>query len=104
MKSLGETPNRFYRPWILSALSGLILASTFPRPGLSLLAWFAFLPVFFALRNVSPALALRYGFMAGLCFYTPGLGWVTNTMTRYGNLPESVSFGLLLLLAAYLSL
>ncbi len=91
------------RFWILSSLTGLALVLVFPRFELSFLAWFAFVPLFFAVWN-QPALKVAAGgFGAGFVFYFFGLNWVTNTLSNYGNIPIVLSYAILALLAAYLA-
>ncbi len=89
---------------VLPALSGLFLILIFPRFNLELLAWFSLVPLFFAIQNQPLHRVLLYGFTAGMVFYFFGLHWVTNTIVNYGHLPLWLSYIVLLLLAAYLSL
>jgi len=89
--------------WILSASSGLFLILIFPRFNLEFLAWFALIPLLFSIQNQTLGAVARRGFFAGMIFYFFGLNWVTNTLINYGNIPKSLSFLILGLLAAYLS-
>ena len=98
MQTLNRTPS-----WILAATSGFFLILIFPRFNLEFLAWFALIPLFFAIQNQSVAAAAGRGFLAGMVFYFFGLLWVTNTLVNYGNIPRGLGFLLLGLLAAYLS-
>ncbi|MFQ5451730.1 MAG: apolipoprotein N-acyltransferase [Nitrospinaceae bacterium] len=91
-------------PWIFSTLSGLMLILIFPRFNLEFLAWFALVPLFFAIQDQPLPRTSLYGFWTGIIFYFFGLHWVTNTLVNYGNIPTILSYGVLLLLAAYLSL
>lgn len=92
------------RSWILSTLSGFMLILIFPRFGFETLAWFALIPLFFVIQNSSPARTALMGFWTGMVFYFFGLNWVTNVIVNYGNLPVVLSYLILTLLAAYLSL
>jgi apolipoprotein N-acyltransferase len=92
------------RPWILSTLSGLMLVLIFPRFNLEILAWFSLIPLFFLIQDQPLIRVTAFGFWSGMVFYFFGLQWVTNTIVNYGNLPVVVSYLILLLLAAYLSL
>ncbi len=85
--------------WV-SALSGLALASSFPSPDLTMLAWIGLVP----LVLVMPQRPFKSGFVAGLAFFASTLYWVNIVMTTYGHLPLVVSFLLYLLLAGYLAL
>ncbi len=91
------------RFWILSTLTGLALILVFPRFDLSFLAWFALVPLFFALWGQPARRVALGGFWAGFVFYFFGLNWVTNTLSNYGNIPLVLSYLILALLAAYLA-
>jgi len=92
------------RPWVSASLTGLLLALAFPRPGFSILAWIAFLPLFYAIRGNSPANSFKLGFLAGFVAYAGIFYWLNIVMTTYGKLPLPVSICLTLLMAAYLAL
>ena len=98
MQSLNRLPS-----WILSASSGLLLILIFPLFNQEFLAWFALVPLFFAIQNQTMGTAAVRGFVAGMIFYFFSLNWVTNTLVNYGNIPTSLSYILLGLLAGYLS-
>ncbi len=87
----------------LSALSGLLLAFSFPRFDLAPLALFALLPLYFAIHPLGWKKAAIQGFIAGMVFYSIALSWVVNTLVNYGHLPLPVAWGVLSLLVAYLS-
>lgn len=95
-------PKRASYLWAL--LSGVLLALSFPIPGLSLLAWFAFVPLFKAAEGANPKGAFKLGFTAGVAAYAGILYWVNIVMITYGKLPAVVSFSLYLFLCAYLAL
>ncbi|WP_129128496.1 apolipoprotein N-acyltransferase [Geomonas oryzae] len=84
--------------------SGALLALSFPLPGISVLAWIAFVPLFVAADGVSPRFGFRLGFVAGSAAYAALLYWLNVVMTGYGRLHWSVSGTLFLLLAGYLAL
>jgi apolipoprotein N-acyltransferase len=92
------------RDYLLAVISGILLALSFPRPGISILAWFAFVPLFLALGEKTPRKAFRLGFAFGLTAYAGIFYWLNIVMTTYGKLSLLVSFCLYLLLAAYLAL
>ncbi len=92
------------QPWVSASLTGLLLALSFPKPGLSILAWFAFLPLFYAIRDNSPANSFKLGFLSGFVAYAGIFYWLNIVMTTYGKLPFLVSICLMLLMAAYLAL
>ena len=95
-----EEPGRYF--WAL--LSGALLALSFPKPGISLLAWCAFVPLFAAAAGTTPKGCFKLGFVAGLAAYAGVLYWVNIVMVTYGKLPPAVSGSLYLTLAAYLAL
>lgn len=81
-----------------------MLVLIYPRIDLSFLAWFSLVPLFFLIQDQPLARATLFGFWTGMVFYFFGLLWVTNTIINYGNVPVFVSYLILMLLAAYLSL
>lgn len=92
------------RPWVSAVLTGLLLALSFPRPGLSILAWIAFLPLLYAIKGKSPAYSFKLGFLAGFVAYAGVFYWLNIVMTTYGKLPSPVSICLTLTMAAYVAL
>ena len=96
--------NEIKTRWLPAALSGLLLTVAFPKLGMSMLAWIAFVPLFFVLRNLDPPKAFRTGLITGMIHYLTLLYWVVITMRTYGYLPWWQCIGLLLLLSAYLGL
>ncbi|MGD2187476.1 MAG: apolipoprotein N-acyltransferase [Desulfobacterales bacterium] len=89
---------------LLAALSGLLLTGSFPKIGLDWLAWFALIPLFTAIANLSAKESFRIGFIAGLVHYLTLLYWVVPVMRTYGYLPLYLSFAILFLFAAVLAL
>lgn len=92
------------RPWVSASLSGVLLLLSFPEPGLSILAWMAFLPLLYAVRDKTPKDSFKLGFLSGFVAYAGIFYWLNIVMTTYGKLPLLVSFSLTLLMAAYLAL
>ena len=92
------------RPWVSASLSGVLLALSFPKPGFSILAWVAFLPLFYAIRGKSPKKSFKLGFLSGLVAYSAVFYWLNIVMMKYGKLSLPVSFSLTFLMAAYLAL
>jgi apolipoprotein N-acyltransferase len=84
----------------LSALSGLLLAASFPLPDYGLLAWLGLLPLILVMQGRP----FKSGFVAGMVFFAASLYWLNIVMTTYGHLSLGVSFVLYLSLAAYLAL
>lgn len=92
------------RDYWLAALSGVLLALSFPKPDLSFLAWVAFVPLLLSMSKKSPAMAFRLGFTCGMVAYGGLLYWLNIVMVTFGKLHWSVSVCLYLLLVAYLAL
>ncbi|MEJ2658352.1 MAG: apolipoprotein N-acyltransferase [Desulfobacterales bacterium] len=88
----------------LAASSGFLLTLSFPRTGISFLAWFALVPLFLALRDLSLKNGFYLGLLTGLVHYLTLIYWLVPTMTTYGHLPHYVSVPILLLLSLYLAL
>lgn len=92
------------KPWVNAFLTGILLALSFPKPGLSILAWVAFLPLFYEVRQKSAKESFKLGFVAGFIAYAAVFYWLNIVMTTYGKLPLPVSLSLTFLMAAYLAL
>jgi len=91
-------------PYLLPALSGLLLALSFPKADISILAWVAFVPLLYRLQVNGPRRAFYSGLVTGFVFNLASVYWVINTMSNYGGLPLPVSLTLLVALSAYLAL
>jgi apolipoprotein N-acyltransferase len=92
------------KDYLKAIISGLLLAFAFPKFNLEFLAWFALVPLLFAIYSGNARRALKLGFVTGLVFYFITLSWVINTLVNYGNIPTVMSWLILSLLVAYLSL
>jgi apolipoprotein N-acyltransferase len=90
--------------YLLAVLSGAMLALSFPRPGISPLAWIAFVPLFIAAAGAPQKVRFQLGFAAGFTAYAGILYWLNIVMISYGHLHWTVSGTLYLTLAAYLAL
>jgi len=90
--------------FFLAASSGFLLTLSFPNFDISWLAWFAFVPLFVSLRNLSLKNSFYLGLFAGLVHYLSLVYWLAHTMSTYGHLPFYVSIPILLLLSFYLAL
>lgn len=85
-------------------LSGVLSVLIFPSFNLEILAWVAFIPLFFALQGQSLKNAFWLGWGAGLIHFFGTLYWVTVAMTVYGHIPKSVSAVLLVFQVMYVAL
>jgi apolipoprotein N-acyltransferase len=85
-------------------LSGVLLTGAFPKIGLDWLAWFALVPLLYAVRDLSAGAGFRIGFITGLVHFLSLLYWLVPVMRTYGYLPMFLSVSILVLLAAVLAL
>ncbi len=90
--------------YFLAATSGFLLTLSFPRFDISWVAWFAFIPLFVASRNLSLKNSFYLGLFAGLVHYLSLVYWLAHTMSAYGHLPFFVNIPILLLFSFYLAL
>ncbi|MEE8398252.1 MAG: apolipoprotein N-acyltransferase [Desulfobacterales bacterium] len=88
----------------LAIASGLMLTGSFPAANLSSLSWFALVPLFIAMRDLSAKDSFRIGLLTGCIHYLSLMYWLAYTMQTYGGLPPWVSIPVLFLLAIYLGL
>ena len=94
-----------YRHIFFSLLSGFLLFLSFPKFGLGIIAWIAFVPFFVALRNVEAVRhAVLLGLITGITAYVGLLYWIIPVIVNYGHLPYYMSAIIMLMLAGYLSL
>lgn len=93
------------RLYAAAALGGLLIAACFLRFGLFPLAWFAFVPILWALDQApGPREARRLGFVAGVGTNLPAFWWLVYTIHVFGGFPWIVAVLLYLLLTALTSL
>ena len=81
------------RSLVLASASGLFLPLSFPKSDLGLLAWIALVPLHWALDGKTKAQAFWIGWLSGTIAFTGMMAWVVT-----------ISYGLMLLLTAYLGL
>ncbi|MDD2582133.1 MAG: apolipoprotein N-acyltransferase [Desulfuromonadaceae bacterium] len=91
------------RAW-LAVASGILIALSFPNPGLAFLAWIALIPLLIAMEESTPREAFRIGLTCGITAYAGILYWLNIVFTRYGHLPWAVSIPAYLLLVLWLAL
>ena len=92
------------RSLVLAGASGLFLPLSFPKSDLGLLAWIALVPLHWALDGKSKTQAFWIGWLSGTIAFTGMMAWVVTAMNTYGKVPLVISYGLMLLLTAYLGL
>jgi len=91
---------RIDKSLLVAALSGGLLALSFPRPDLYLLAWVALVPLLLVMEKRPFA----SGFWAGATFFSAVLYWLNIVMTTFGGLDPFSSLVAYLLLVTYLAL
>ena len=94
----------FDRRGLLAIASGILIALSFPSPGLSFLAWIALIPLLIAMEESTPQVAFRIGLISGITAYALILYWLNIVFVRYGHLPWSVSIPVYLLLVLWLAM
>ncbi|MBT3388562.1 MAG: apolipoprotein N-acyltransferase, partial [Desulfobacula sp.] len=87
-----------------SALSGILLTLSFPKAGLSFLAFFALVPWLLTIPSLTAKQAFKSGLTAGLTHFITLLYWLVQTIHTYGGLHPVLSIFVLILLSIYLAL
>ncbi len=88
----------------LPLLSGILLIVIQPPVSLFPLAFFALIPLLGSIRKDDLRFSFFSGYVAGVVSYFGLIYWVIIAMNRYGGIDISLSFLILLLFVAYLSL
>jgi apolipoprotein N-acyltransferase len=88
---------------LLAAVSGLLLTGSFPKIGVDWLAWFALVPLLYTLKDLTPKVGFRMGFITGLIHFLSLLYWVVPVMRTYGFLPIYLAVSVLFLFSAVLA-
>lgn len=89
---------------LLAATSGILLPLCFPKFDLGLLAWVVLIPLHIALDGSRRTQAFWLGWLSGMIGFTGIMSWVVTAMHTYGKVPLVISYGIMLLLTAYLGL
>jgi apolipoprotein N-acyltransferase len=84
----------------LAAISGLALAAAFPKVDLSLFAWVAFVPLFYAIEGQSMRRVFGYALLQGFVCYVGSLYWVVIALHDFASVPTALAVLPMLLLAA----
>lgn len=104
------------RLWLLSLCSAVLQCLPFPLAGpvpawRRLFCWICLTPLLFALSGrtkkgdrLSTKQAALLAYACGIVWYLGNCYWIYQTMHLYGNLPEIVAAGILILFAFYLGL
>ncbi|MDY6853938.1 MAG: apolipoprotein N-acyltransferase [Thermodesulfobacteriota bacterium] len=81
-----------------------MLIIAFPRFNLEFVAWFALIPLFYAIHGKNIYQSFYLGTITGFVFFLGVINWVFIAVSRYGNLSYIFSIAVLILLVSYLSL
>ena len=81
-----------------------MLIIAFPRFNLECAAWFALIPLFYAIQGKNLYQSFYLGTITGFVFFLGVVNWVFIAVSRYGNLNYIFSITVLILLVSYLSL
>ena len=88
-----------------AALSGALLALSFPLYGHPAVSWIALTPLLVALAGaISLGRAFLLGLVAGVVYFSGTLYWITHVMAMYGGLQPAVAMLINGALIAYLAL
>jgi apolipoprotein N-acyltransferase len=85
------------------ALSGALLALSFPGPDLWALAFVALVPLLHALRVSAWPRALAPGYACGAVFFAGLLYWIPRVLVRHGGVPWAAALAVFGLLVFYLA-
>jgi apolipoprotein N-acyltransferase len=81
-----------------------LLIIVFPRFNLEFIAWFALIPLFYAIQGKNLYHSFCLGTITGFVFFLGLVNWVFIAVSRYGDLNCIFSIFVLILLVSYLSL
>jgi apolipoprotein N-acyltransferase len=100
--------------YLSAALSGVLLALSFPRYGHPAFAWVALVPLLIALhggiaglptgRDRSPRRSFLLGLLAGTISFVGTVYWTSTVVQQFGGLPLPLAVFAMLLLSLYLGL
>ena len=90
-----STPPQRWRDFLLATVTALLIAAPVFVESLWPLTWIGLVPLFLALRDVSPQRAFLLGWWAETLMIWIGFYWLVGTMVRFGFIPLPVSLLLL---------
>jgi apolipoprotein N-acyltransferase len=89
---------------LLASASGLALAASFPSLNLDLLAWVAFVPLFWVIEDQPYVRVFLYAWLQGSVFAVVSLGWLIHFFRDFAGVGFVAAGACLLSLALVLSL
>lgn len=98
--------NSSHNVYFFSILSAILLTLSFPKFDLSILIFFAFVPLFFLIREYENNILkiVKIGLIFGISHFVLLLYWIVYTLDKYGNIPWFIGIFLLLILSLYFSI
>lgn len=96
--------NTFLLRYFPALTSGLLLTLSFPKTGLSYLAFFALVPWLVSIRSMTKKEAFYSGFTLGVFHFFTLIYWIVPTVHVYGGLHPVLAVSTLILLCVYLAL
>ncbi|MGQ9427126.1 apolipoprotein N-acyltransferase [Gilvimarinus sp. F26214L] len=82
---------------ILALAAGVLLGLSYNEPGAFWLAWFAFVPMLFAINSQSLRASYGFGLLAGLGYHTTAMPWVVDFLMLFKGADGGRSFLMALL-------
>jgi len=91
---------------LLAILSAVLLILAFPGFEWWFLAWFALVPLFFAVEREKESFAKSFvlGWIFGVCFFFGSCWWLTHAPVTYAHVPSPIAYALLFLAASVVGL
>ena len=91
---------------LLAVLSAILLTLSFPDFDLWFLAWFALVPLFFAIESEKESIIKSFilGWIFGTLFFAGSCWWLTFSFTHYGGIPTPIAYVLLLIICSIVGL
>lgn len=90
--------------YIFALLAGLLGVLAFSPFDYWICAYLSLLGLFLVIKHPKRSIALSASFLWGMAFFTFGVNWIQVSIYQFGNASLIVSYLLVLVLAAYLSL
>ena len=87
---------------LLAIFSAILLTLAFPNFDLWFLAWFALVPLFYAIEREKESIVKSFvlGWIFGTAFFCGACWWLTFSFITYGGLPTLVAYFLLFIICS----
>lgn len=87
---------------LLAILSAILLTLAFPDFDLWFLAWFALVPLFYAIEREKESIVKSFvlGWIFGTLFFCGACWWVTFSFITYGGIPSPIAYFLLFIICS----